>query len=68
MCRCKLYYAISLIQKGIIAPAKRIIRTQYKFAKQEEEADNKLLKMCLGIWSKLLYVQDLKRKNKLFIK
>lgn len=65
MARCKLYYSIALIQKGIIGPAKRVIRDQYQFAKKDPEADPKLIKMCLGIWSKLLYVQQLRKDTKL---
>lgn len=61
--RCKLYYSIALIQRGILGPAKRIVRDQFRFAKQEQESDPKLVKMCLGIWSKLLYTQQ-QRRNK----
>lgn len=59
--RCKLYYSIALIQRGLIRPAKEIVRSQYRFAKQEEEFDPKLLKMCLGIWSKLVYTKQQQR-------
>lgn len=62
--RCKLYYSIALIQRGLIRPAKTILRAQHEFAKQEVEADPKLLKMCLGIWSKLVYTkQQLQLRN-----
>lgn len=63
--RCKLYYSIALIQRGLIRPAKQIVRSEYHFAKKEQEADPKLLKMCLGIWSKLIYTkhQSLAKDN-----
>lgn len=54
--RCKLYYAISLIQKGRLRAAKRIVRQQYEFAREEQkEGDERLYKMCHGIWLKLQY-------------
>lgn len=59
--RCKLYYSIALIQRGFIGAAKQIVRSEYEFAKQEQEADPKLLKMCLGIWSKLIYTKQQKQ-------
>lgn len=62
--RCKLYYSIALIQRGFIAPAKKIVRSQYLLAKKEQEADPKLLKMCLGIWSKLIYTKQIQLQNK----
>lgn len=61
--RCKLYYSIALIQRGFIGPAKRIVRSEYKFARKEQEADPKLLKMCLGIWSKLVYTKQQKQQQ-----
>lgn len=62
--RCKLYYSIALIQRGFISPAKRIVRSQYQLAKKEQEADPKLMKMCLGIWSKLIYTKQVQRQEK----
>lgn len=61
--RCKLYYSIALIQRGYIGPAKKVVRKEYEFAKQEQEADPKLLKMCLGIWSKLVYTKQQQQKK-----
>lgn len=59
--RCKLYYSIALIQRGFIGPAKRVVRAEYQFAKKQQDADPKLLKMCLGIWSKLVYTKQQKQ-------
>lgn len=61
--RCKLYYSISLIQTGRLRSAKKIIRDEYKFAKQKEEDDPRLIKMCQGIWLKLLYEYWIKRRQ-----
>lgn len=56
--RCKLYYSISLIQMGKLKAAKGLIQEQYKFVKSHEEADTRLVRMCLGIWSKLRYAYE----------
>lgn len=56
--RCYLYSSISLIQKGRFKLARRILETHYKFA--TEKNDTRLVKMCLGIWSKLQYTNHLK--------
>lgn len=60
--RCKLYYSISLIQKGRLKAAKKIILNQYEYAKVERSAgDDRIYKMCHGIWLKLQYAYSLKR-------
>lgn len=53
--RCKLYMALSLIQKHSFKLAKNIIQAQYLFASQGPIIDNRLKSMCLGIWAKLKY-------------
>lgn len=53
--RSKLFVSLSLIQRGQLRVAKKIIRQQYEVAKQEEEYDPRLKKMCIGIWMKLQY-------------
>ncbi|EDW75082.1 uncharacterized protein Dwil_GK19894 [Drosophila willistoni] len=53
--RCKLYYSISLIQRGKLRHAKHLIRNQYQFAKANEEADRRLIRMCRGIWLRLQF-------------
>lgn len=60
--RSKLYIAIALIQKDQLRAAKHIIRQQYKFS--IEEKDDRLVKMCLGIWMKLQYSYLLRKKAK----
>lgn len=63
--RCKLYYAISLIQLGKLRKAKYIVREEYKFALTQIENDKRLVRMCLGIWEKLKYeYQQRMLKNK----
>ncbi|EDW07459.1 uncharacterized protein F58A4.6 [Drosophila mojavensis] len=66
--RCKLYYSISLIQRGQLRKAKQLIRAQYQFAKQHEEHDHRLVRMCLGIWLRLRYEYEERRKRRLAIK
>lgn len=63
--RCKLYYSISLIQKGRLRAAKYIILNQYEYAKQERIAgDDRIYKMCHGIWLKLQYAYTLRKQNR----
>ncbi|XP_034655595.1 uncharacterized protein F58A4.6 [Drosophila subobscura] len=53
--RCKLYYSISLIQRGHLRAAKHLIRDQYQFARVHREKDLRLVRMCQGIWLRLRY-------------
>lgn len=44
--------------------AKKIILSQYEYAKRERlEGDDRIYKMCHGIWLKLQYAHLLKRQN-----
>ncbi|XP_055694334.1 uncharacterized protein F58A4.6 [Lutzomyia longipalpis] len=56
--RCKLYYSISLIQRGHLRAAKYLIREQYAFATNASHPDDRLVRMCLGIWAKLQYTHS----------
>ncbi|GJQ78150.1 hypothetical protein Trydic_g2482 [Trypoxylus dichotomus] len=56
--RCKLYFSLSLIQRRKFKLAKRIIQAEYKDAKNAVIVDTRLIKMCLGIWSKLQYEHE----------
>ncbi|XP_034483818.1 uncharacterized protein F58A4.6-like [Drosophila innubila] len=51
--RCKLFYSISLIQRGQLRQAKQLIRCQYQLA--SSKLDQRLLRMCQGIWERLRY-------------
>ncbi|XP_062135639.1 uncharacterized protein F58A4.6-like [Drosophila sulfurigaster albostrigata] len=51
--RCKLYYSISLIQRGELRQAKQLIRNQYRLAC--EQNDQRLKRMCHGVWERLRY-------------
>lgn len=62
--RCKLYAAISLLQRGFYKQAKFIVQDQYKFIKSQLNVDERLIKMCCGIWTKLRYEIN-KKKNRL---
>lgn len=63
--RCKLYYSISLIQRGQLRQAKHMIRQQYQFAIKHKDHDQRLLRMCLGIWLRLSFEYDERRKRRL---
>ncbi|XP_050443206.1 uncharacterized protein LOC126847154 [Adelges cooleyi] len=56
--RCQLYVAISLMQRGQFKTARRIIKKQYLFVKSHLVVDERLVKMCCGIWTKLRYEQN----------
>lgn len=64
--RCKLYAAISLMQRGYFKQAKFIVQSQYIFIKSQLNVDDRLIKMCCGIWTKLRYEWNQKKilKNK----
>ncbi|KAK9876375.1 hypothetical protein WA026_012686 [Henosepilachna vigintioctopunctata] len=53
--RCKLYFALSLIQIKKFKVAKKIIHKVYKNELNSIVIDVKLLRMCKGIWAKLQY-------------
>lgn len=63
--RCKLYYSISLIQKGQLGAAKHLVLKQYEWAKKEMAAGEPLLyKMCHGIWLKLQYTHQMRKERR----
>lgn len=53
--RCRLYLALSLIQRKHFRRAQRIIYKEYKEASSAIVIDIRLLRMCKGIWAKLQY-------------
>ncbi|XP_050071041.1 uncharacterized protein F58A4.6 [Anopheles maculipalpis] len=61
--RCKLYLAISLVQREQFAAAGHIVRHVYRHERKQTVPDTRLLKMCQGIWSKLRYEYDIYRRN-----
>ncbi|XP_054280530.1 uncharacterized protein LOC128998431 [Macrosteles quadrilineatus] len=64
--QCKLYFSLSLIQRGYCKLAKRIILEQYSSLKTSKVADRKTLNMCKGIWARLKYeLQKRSRTNKI---
>jgi hypothetical protein len=62
LARCKLFLSIALIQQNRFKFAQFIIRQQYQYALEID--DNRLRKMCLGIWSKLQYTYKVHRQNR----
>ncbi|KAF7267470.1 hypothetical protein GWI33_019303 [Rhynchophorus ferrugineus] len=64
--RCRLYLSLSLIQKKKFKVAVKVIRTEYLAAKNQVIIDQRLIRMCQGIWSKLQYEHELYRiRNKI---
>jgi len=59
--RCQLYASISLMQRGFYKQAKLIVRNQYKFVKSLPVVDERLIRMCCGIWTKLRYERNRRR-------
>lgn len=59
--RCKLYAALSLIQRGNLKLPKNIIKDIYQFSLSQK--DIRLQKMCQGIWAKLKYCYKVKRER-----
>lgn len=62
--RCRLFYSLSLIQQKRFKLAKYIIYHEYKTAKNATVTDERLVKMCVGIWSKLQYEHTIRRNRK----
>lgn len=53
--QCKLYFSLSLIQRGNCRLAKKIIQEQYDKVKSGPVTDKKTLNMCKGVWARLKY-------------
>nr|CAH7766827.1 unnamed protein product [Callosobruchus chinensis] len=53
--RCRLFLALSLIQKKRFHLARKIIYNEFQRARNSIVVDNRLLNMCRGIWAKLQY-------------
>lgn len=64
--RCRLYSALSLIQRGYFTTPKYMIQRIYKLAIKEK--DVRLQNMCQGVWAKLRhnYKQYKQKKSVLF--
>ncbi|XP_070163276.1 uncharacterized protein F58A4.6 [Polyergus mexicanus] len=65
--RCRLYSALSLIQRGCFTTPKYMIQRIYKFALREK--DVRLQNMCLGVWAKLQHnYKQYKQKESVSLK
>jgi hypothetical protein len=62
--RCRLYFALSLVQTGHMASARHIVEQQYHMARSAPLLDTRLISMCLGIWAKLKYEYHKRRKER----
>lgn len=52
--KCRIYIAVSLMQRGRLKDAKKITRSQWLVGKRS--GDNQLKRMCLGVWSRLSHL------------
>lgn len=62
--KCRLFFALSLMQRGALKQSRNMIRQEFHFAKSQIIRDQKLIDMCLGLWSKLQFYHS-RRKSKL---
>lgn len=60
--RCKLYAALSLIQRGKLRIPREIVKNVYKQAIAEN--DTRLENMCQGIWAKLQYCNKVRKERR----
>ncbi|OXA52968.1 uncharacterized protein LOC110851199 [Folsomia candida] len=67
--RCRLYIAISLLQRGALRTAKHMVQNEYRYALSlPEGVDPRLRRMCLGVWAKLQYAYTLRNITRRKIK
>jgi len=55
LARCKLFIALSMIQRGILQNVRFIISEQQKVAKRYE--DQRLSNMCKGVLARMAYAK-----------
>lgn len=53
--RCRLFYALSLIQRGRLKEARNLVKVVYKLVTTRFTTDTRLKRMCHGIWTKLRF-------------
>ncbi|KAL4223364.1 hypothetical protein ACF0H5_016834 [Mactra antiquata] len=53
--KCRMFFALSLMQAGKLKHCKKMLRNEYEVAIQYIHRDSKLIDMCKGMWSKLQY-------------
>lgn len=58
--RSRLYSALSYSQKGRLKLARHIVRNVAAFGR--ETRDKRLIRMCQGVWAKLKYLRELRKK------
>ncbi|XP_045171967.2 uncharacterized protein LOC123534008 [Mercenaria mercenaria] len=63
--KCRLFYALSLMQRGPLSQSKKLIREEYHFATNFKVRDQKLIDMCRGMWSKLRYLYSRRHRRRL---
>lgn len=63
--QCKVFAALSLIQRGQLKLASRILREQYVLAKSDGFGmDEKLISSCKSAWSRIQYLKKQKKINR----
>lgn len=60
LCRCRIYVAMSLLQRGYFRSCRRLLREQYQFAVSAAgQRDPRLAKMCQSVWDRMRYLRSL---------
>lgn len=66
VCRCHIYLAMSLLQRGYFRSCRRLLRRQYQFAVSNGgQRDPKLAKMCQSVWIRMQYLRSQEKQPQL---
>lgn len=66
VCRCHIYLAMSLLQRGYFRSCRRVLRKQYQFAVSKGgQRDPKLAKMCQSVWIRMQYLRSQEKQPQL---
>ncbi|KAM7310375.1 hypothetical protein ISCGN_007283 [Ixodes scapularis] len=64
LCRCRIYIAMSLLQRGYFRSCQRLLREQHQFSVSAEgQREPRLAKMCQSVWDRMRYLRLLRRKS-----
>ncbi|XP_041348101.1 uncharacterized protein LOC121367794 isoform X2 [Gigantopelta aegis] len=62
--KCWIFWALSLLQRGHLRECKKVVRCQYEFAIRCTAHDQRLINMCLAVWSRLQYAYKLRKMKR----
>ncbi|XP_064619479.1 uncharacterized protein LOC135482924 [Lineus longissimus] len=55
-CKCRMFFALSLMQKGQLRKSKQLLRKEFMFIKEKNFQDDKVKNMWKALWVKLGYL------------